>query len=104
MHRESMFKDGLNKDRFREEIFERLYPETQEGFHLLESEINARIQPCLRIELTFWDKENLSILLSHSGLVQRLFAVSIKHNDMHTDFVQIENVLIAFACGVGYDD
>lgn len=100
----SMFKNGLNKDRFHEEIINNFYPETQEGFRLLANAINAEIKPCLRIEFWFRDKENLLIYLSHSGLVQRLFTGSIKHKDMFTDLVQIENILTAFACGVGYND
>lgn len=104
MYQVSMFKNGLNKDRFHEEIMDNFHDDTQEGFRLLANAINTRIKPCLRIEFDIRDKENLMILLSHSGLVQRLFAVSIKHNDMYTDLIQVENILTAFACGVGYDD
>ncbi len=104
MYNVSMFRNGLDRDRFHTEIIDNFSNDTQEGFRLLANAINARIKPCLRIEFDIRDKENLIILLSHSGLVQRLFAVSIKHNDMHTDLIQIENILTAFACGVGYDD
>lgn len=98
----SMFRNGLNIDRFRHEIMEQ-YPDTKEGYRLLANAINSRIKPCLRIELDLRTKENLTILLSHSGLVQRLFYITLAKHDMHTDLVQIVNILAAFACGVGYN-
>ena len=103
MYRVSMFRNGLDQDRFHEEIIENFYDDTQEGFRLLAKAINTRIKPCIMIGFDIRDNHNLMILLTHSGLVQRLYAVSIKHNDMRTDLVQIENLLTAFACGVGYD-
>lgn len=104
MYLVSMFRNGLDRDRFHNEIIDNFGNDTQEGFNLLAKAINARIKPCLRIEFDIRNNENLTILLSHSGLVQRLFGVTIKHNDIHTDLIQIENLLTAFACGVGYDD
>ena len=103
MYLVSMFRNGLDKDRFHNEIIDSFVDDTQEGFNLLAKAINARIKPCLRIEFDIRDNVNLLILLSHSGLVQRLFCVSIKHIDMYTDLIQIENLLIAFASGIGYD-
>lgn len=103
MYNVSMFKDGLNKDRFHEEIIDNFFDDSQEGFRLLAGAINTRVKPCLRIEFDFRDKENLYILLSHSGLVQRCCCIVIKHNDMHLDLIQIENLLTAFASGLGYD-
>ena len=103
MYSVSMFRNGLDRDRFHNEIIDNFRNDTQEGFRLLADAINARVKPCLRIEFDIRDKENLIILLSHSGLVQRVFAGSIKHNDKSTDLIQIENLLIAFASGIGYD-
>ena len=103
MYNVSMFRNGLDRDRFHNEIIDNFCNDTQEGFNLLAKAINARIEPCLRIDFDFRDKVNLLILFSHSGLVQRLFCVSIKHNDMCTDLIQIENLLTAFASGIGYD-
>lgn len=97
----NLFGNNFDRFRFHDYVVSNCYAETQEGYNHLASIINQRIDSHFYVELIL--RDDLTIVISHSGLLNRVCAVAVKHNDLISDISEIENILIAFASGIGYD-
>lgn len=88
------------------EITNVFYAETQEGYNLLAEEINKRIDSRIDVNL-FWlrDTKIVKLVINYSGSQSsaRMYSCCFRHNTMYSDIARIEDILTAFACGIGYD-
>lgn len=98
-----LFK-GLDEENFRMKILKQFYPETQEGFDRLASEMNNRINSHFCVQLKYNHLvESVTIVLSYVGYTTRLYCRCFMHENMRKTFNQIVNFFTAFACGLGYE-
>lgn len=102
-----LFKDDFDRTDFFDEISENFYSETQEGFNLLADDINELIDSRFRVSFEYQkESENLKIVVNYEhylGGTEACYRTCMQHNNMYTDLSQIENILTAFACGLGFD-
>lgn len=102
-----LFNDGMERSDFYREVSEGFYAETQEGFDFLASDIVQMIDSHFRVALAYLrESEKLKIYVSYVGclgFVERSYCTCIQHNDLYSDLSRIEDILTAFACGLGYD-
>lgn len=93
--------NGCSETGFIHEIMDKqFYPETQEGFEHLASEINARCN--LLVQLRYFPEDNVLRIIIDGG-VTRKYRTFIYNENVASSFSRIEDMLTAFACGLGYD-
>ena len=98
------FKNDLNCETFTSEVSNGFYAETQEGFNLLADAINARIDSSFCVKLEYNQATNLlGIVLKYVGVITRSYYTCIKNNDSFDNVSRIEDILTAFACGLGFE-
>lgn len=98
------FRKNLTRGVFFSEISSRSYAETQGGFSCLAEEINNRICFEFSVEIKY-DRliGNVMVTLNYIGNFTRIFCFAFLHNNFPSDISRIEDVLLAFACGLGYN-
>lgn len=97
------YRNDLNCETFTNEVSSGLYAETQEGFNLLANEINARIDSSFFVKLEYNQATNLlGIVLKYVGCITRSYYTCIKNNGLYDNVSRIEDILTAFACGLGF--
>lgn len=102
----NIYKEGVNSEKFVDKLANLSFSESQEGFNLLANEINAMINPnaifCIQLDYNQATKL-LGIILRYNGYNDRTFYSCIAHHDMFDDISRIEDMLTAFACGLGFE-
>ena len=99
-----LYKNELNCETFTSEVSNGFYAETQDGFNHLADEINARIDSSFRVEFNYNQATNLvGIVLKYVGVITRSYYTCIKSNGVYDNVSRIEDILTAFACGLGYE-
>lgn len=93
---------GCSEINFVHEIMDKqFYPETQEGFDRLASEINARCN--LLVQLYYYREDEMIKVLIKSGDENRTYRTFIHNDNVSKSFIRIVDILTAFACGLGYN-
>lgn len=101
----NIYKEGVSSEKFVEKLTNISFPETSEGFNSLAIEINTMINSnaVFWIDLNFSQATKLLGITLHSiGYDERTFYTCIVHHDMYDDICRIEDILTAFACGLGF--
>ncbi len=97
------FKNDLNCETFTNEVSSGFYAETQEGFRLLADEINARIDSSFCVEFNYNHAlELIGFVIKYVGVITRSYYTCFRNNNMYDNISRIEDILTAFACGLGY--
>ena len=100
-----LFKN-LSAGDFYMEVTNYSYAETQEGFDQLCSEINSRINSCFNVNVS-WLKSTsvVEVVINFFGSRSsaRIYKCFFRHSDIYLDIARIEDILTAFACGLGYE-
>ena len=101
-----LFKNNLSAGNFYLEVTKDFYRETQEGFDLLADEFNSRINPRFGVSI-LWirDTRILKIVINYSGSDSsaRMYSCCFFHSTIYSDIARIEDILTAFACGLGFE-
>lgn len=100
-----IYREGVDSEKFVEKLTNMSFPENQEGFNLLAREINVLINPnaCFGVELNYNQATQLLGITIHSiGYDERTFYTCIARHDMYDDICRIEDIITAFACGLGF--
>lgn len=97
------FKNDLNCETFTKEVSSGFYAETQEGFNHLASEINARIDSSFWVEFNYnHSLELIDLNIKYTGVITRSYYTCFVNNNMYDNISRIEDILTAFACGLGF--
>lgn len=99
-----IFKNGLGSDTFCEELWNGFYAESQEGFDSLASAINTRIDCHFHVQFKYLrPAELIGVCIEFQNDINRRFFTCLKNNNMRDNISRIEDILTAFASGLGYD-
>lgn len=98
------FKNDLNCETFTDELSGGFYTETQGGFDRLADEINARIDSSFKVSFDY--NQALKLLgfsVEYTGVITRSYYTCFTTDNMTDNISRIEDILTAFACGLGFN-
>lgn len=99
-----LFKKNLNRETFFCEVSSRSYAVTQGGYDCLAEEINNRIDNRFIVDIKYNHLiDNVMVTFEYVEDSIRSYCFAFSHGNMRSDISRIEDVLTAFACGLGLE-